>query len=93
MPAKDNFCDCVTFGILRTFETAPRGKVVGWLPLIVVSRDLLVSHVQRRNNKKILDVLMVKIKLAPKELNPPNQQELSNSNIAPFPLYSFSSPI
>jgi hypothetical protein len=45
--------------------------------LVVVGFSLLSSCVQRRNNsKKKLDILMVKIKLAPKELKAPNQQEV-----------------
>lgn len=53
-----------------------RLAVVGWLLLLVVGglldlvgHGLLSSCVQRRNNKKKLDILMTKIQLAP------NQQE------------------
>jgi hypothetical protein len=34
--------------------------------LVAVGHDLLISHVQRRNNNKKLDILTVKIKLAPR---------------------------
>ena len=46
--------------------------------LVVVGPCLLSSCADRRNKnrKKKLDVLMVKIKLAPKELKAPNQQEV-----------------
>jgi hypothetical protein len=50
--------------------------VVGCLLLVMVGHTLLSSHVQRRKNKKKLHTLTVKIKLAPKELNAPKQQEV-----------------
>ena len=52
--------------------------------LVVVGHGLLNSHIQRRNNKKKLNILKVKIKLAPKELDVRNQQGLINNNVAPF---------
>jgi uncharacterized membrane protein len=46
------------------------GWIVGWLLW-----SLLCSHAQGNNNKK-LDILLVKIKFASKELYTPNQQEV-----------------
>ena len=43
--------------------------LVGCL-LAAVGHSLLSTHAQRRNNKKKLDILMVKIKLAPKNSVP-----------------------
>ena len=64
--------------------------LVGCL-LAAVGHSLLSTHAQRRNNKKKLDILMVKIKLAPRNLVPLVNRKLSNNNIAPFPLYPFFS--
>ena len=47
LPAADSFCNCVTFGILGSFERQSGLLVIGWL-LVVVGRCLL-SSVQRRN--------------------------------------------
>jgi hypothetical protein len=38
--------------------------------LVAVGRDLLSSYAQRRNNRKTLDILTVKIKLVPRNLTP-----------------------
>jgi hypothetical protein len=44
--------------------------VVGWLLLVVVGHSLLNSHVQRRKERKELDILIAKIKLAPRNSMP-----------------------
>jgi hypothetical protein len=44
--------------------------------LVIVGCSLLRSSAQRRNNKKKLDILTAKVKLAPKELDAPKQQEI-----------------
>ena len=48
--------------------------VVGWL--VAVGSGLLNSQAQRQNNKKKLDILTTKIKLAPKERNTPSQPKV-----------------
>lgn len=49
--------------------------LVGCLP--IVGHGLLISHVQRRNkNKKKLDKLMAKIKFAPRNSTPLNEQKM-----------------
>jgi hypothetical protein len=45
--------------------------------LVAVGQGILRSCAQRRNNKKKSDILTAKTKLAPKELDAPNQQEAS----------------
>ena len=44
----------------------PRG-IAGWL--VAVGNSLLSSHAQRRKKKK-LDILIAKIKLAPRNMRP-----------------------
>ena len=65
LPAADSFCDCVTFGILGTFQRVYKceglGKrngllVVGSLLLVVVGLCLSSSSAQRRNKNKKLDI-------------------------------------
>lgn len=67
MPATDTICNCVMFGILETLEAVsmlgPCKGVGCWLLLVTVGLGLLNSQVQRRSNKKKLDILTVKIKL------------------------------
>lgn len=46
---------------------------------------------KEERRKRKLDILMVKIKCTPKEVSLPNQPEMPNNNISPFPLYSFFS--
>lgn len=60
MPSADSFCDCVTFGILGTFQRTGEGGwvVIGWC-------GLLTSYAKRRNKKKKeFAILTVKVKLA-----------------------------
>ena len=38
--------------------------------MVVVGHSLTSSHEQRRNNKKKLDILLVKTKLAPRNVTP-----------------------
>jgi hypothetical protein len=70
--------------------------------LVVVGHSLLNSRAQKRNNKKKLDILTVKIKLAPRNSVPLISMKSSNDNVTPFltpnfiqeslsfPLYPFS---
>jgi hypothetical protein len=66
------FLQLCDFGILESFRgyinaRALKGVAGCWLFLIVVGLSLLSSHEQRRyKNKNKLDILTVKIKLAPK---------------------------
>ena len=68
---------------------------VGWgvaCGLFAVGCGLLNSHTQRRNKKK-LDILNVKIKLAPRNSTPLSHRKWFKDNVAPCPLYLFFSPV
>jgi hypothetical protein len=69
--------------------------VVSWLLLVVVDCGLLSSHpVQRRNNKKTLDNLAVKIKLAPRNSMPLICRKQSNITSTTFlSIFSFRSDL
>jgi hypothetical protein len=82
LPPADSFCDELwnsgDFSESVYMLGSPKrqcGFYGSWL-LVVVGHCLLSSRVQRRKNKKILDILTAKIKLAPKELDAPNQQQI-----------------
>lgn len=58
LPAADNVCDCVTFGILRTFQRIHkydgllRGRAGGQWSLGEVVYSLLVARVKEKKQKK-----------------------------------------
>lgn len=73
------------FGVLGTHQ---RVYTCQWCRLLVVGRGLLGSHVQRRNNEKKLDILMVKIKLVSRNSMALISRRQSKDNIAPIFLLS-----
>lgn len=65
---------------------ARAGVLVGcWLLLVVVGCSLSCSHVQRKRNKKNLDILMVKIKHSPRNLIPLISRNSLTIISSPFP--------
>ena len=78
------------FGILGTLQQVdkcqgPERQGCCWLRFVKWSRV--------KNNKKKLNILTVKIKLAPRNLKLLLSRKQSNDNAAPFPLYPIFSPI
>jgi hypothetical protein len=86
----DSFCNCVTFGILGTFQRVytcwGSKRLVGcWL---VVGRGLLSRCAQRRNKK--VNITMVKLRLAPRNSTPVISRTNPKDNITPpWPLTLF----
>jgi hypothetical protein len=75
LPVADSFCDCVMFGILGTFQKYPGPQELGscWCCCWLIGSNYcwpVLLHVQRRNKKKKLDILRVKIKFAPRNSTP-----------------------
>jgi hypothetical protein len=61
LTAEDNFCNCVVFGILGTFQWVCKckgpEKLEGWWLVIQEGWLRFVSHAQRRNKRKEIRVM------------------------------------
>ena len=98
LPAADSFCNCVMLQNLGIFQKVYRllgpqeVELVGWL-LFFVGCSLSSSYVQRRNNTKKLDILMLNIKLVPRNTMPLIAESSLNDNVTPCILFSLLSSV